>query len=50
MNIYIHIHIYMHIHIYEYYSAIEMNEILPFEVMWMGLGCIMLRNKKRNTI
>ena len=26
----------------EYYSAIKKNEILPFTMMWMELGCIML--------
>ena len=27
----------------EYYSAIQKNEIMPFEATWMGLEVIMLK-------
>ena len=54
--IYICVYIYIYIYIYIYttseylysivwngiYSAIKMNEILPFAAMWMDLGGIML--------
>ena len=29
-------------HTMEYYLAIKMSEILPFDMMWMELECIML--------
>ena len=32
----------MYTHIMEYYSALKMNEILPFATMWMQLESIML--------
>ena len=30
-----------YIYTMEYYSAIKKNDILPFAVMWVELGCIM---------
>ena len=39
-----------HIHTQEYYSAIKMNEILAFAMMWMELVSIRLSNiNQRNT-
>ena len=32
-----------HIYTMEYYSAIQKNEIMPFEATWMGLEVIMLK-------
>ena len=32
-----------HIYTREYYSAIQKNEIMPFEATWMGLEVIMLK-------
>ena len=51
MYVYVYIHIYTHIYIHtqiytcaiyslyvmEYYSAIKMNEVLPFVVIWVKL-------------
>ena len=36
-----HTHTHTHTHT-EYYSAIRKNEILPFAMMWIELGCITL--------
>ena len=35
-------HAHTHIHIMEYYTAIKMNDILPFAATWMDLEGIML--------
>ena len=37
-----YIYICIHIHTMEYYSAIKMNEILPFAATWMDLKIIIL--------
>ena len=36
------IHTHTHTHTQEYYSAIKMNEILPFAAMWIDPENIML--------
>ena len=37
IHICIYTHIYTYIHTIEYYSAIKMNEIMPFAATWMDL-------------
>jgi len=34
----------------EYYAAIKRNEILPFAMVWMELGCIMLTKIRERQI
>ena len=40
----------MQTYIRGYYSAIEKNEILPFEAMWIDLEIIILSQRKTNII
>ena len=46
-------HTHTHTHVIEYYSAIEKNEILPFEATWMEVEGITLGEicqTKKNTM
>jgi len=42
VHVCIYIHIYRYIHTIEYYSAIKMNEIMPFAATWMDLESVIL--------
>ena len=42
IHVCIYIHIYTYIHTVDYYSAIKMNEIMPFAATWMGLDSVIL--------
>ena len=37
-----------HIYTMEYYSAIKVNEIIPFATTWMTYRCFILNMKKQN--